>query len=1180
MQHSIRYIYLVTILLLFSCNNTKSPETNVTVSKIVPAKGIIQNPDSLRQPVVTPAKSPIVTITAKSVEVAAPSNVYASTEPRTIIIGTPVVRVMGRDDIAQPLRTPATINPIFCKAPDVVEVKDPYIKDINPHNFSSFSKLQGLRHDQVRSMIQDKMGNIWLGTDDGLTKYDGKFFYHFTTKQGLNNNLILNVIQDSKDNIWIGTFRGGVTRYDGRHLTTFTVNEGMPDNIVNIIFEDSYKNLWFGTGKGVVKYDGDSFTTYNTENGLANNDVRAINEDNNGNIWIGTYTGGVSVLKEDEFWNYTQKEGLPSNSISKIFKDENGELWIATTDNGIINFDGNRYLHYTTGEGLTNNSIRDIYRDSGRNLWIATADGGVLKFDGRFFTKFGTEEGMSSNYIRVVIEDKTGTLWFATRGAGLVRYDGNLFTHLTENEGLGNSRVLSILKDRAGTIWLGTFGGYVTKCTLKETDGVKSVYFSQFGREQGILGSRVYKIIEDSKNRIWFGTDGSGVSVFDGKRTLTYNTNHGLADNLIRSLYEDTKGNIWIATYGSGVSKFDGQNFTNYTVNEGLSSNNVLSILEDREGKIWFGTDGGGLTTFDGNQFTHFNQESGFFSNTVYSIIQDKLDNLWFGTGGSGLVLFDGINFQQFNKESGLNNNHILSLLQDSKGNIINGTRFGINKLKAENLEQFVNQTGSPLFKSYNFEDGFIGIGCNLGAIAEINDENIWIGTNDRLTIFNQNRREVDVAKPSLMLTNIQLFNENIPWEELTFKRDSSLTLLNGVRIKNVSFDDISRWYGIPQNLTLPHNYNYISFNYNTISHTQIRKARYRYKLDGLNDNWSSLTDRTEISFGNLNPGKYSFNVQAVNSEGLWSDVTSFDFNIKHPWWRTWWFYITLGLLSIALIYYVVNQRENKLKRDKQLLQSKVNEKTQELLDKNEELQIINLEKDKLLSIIAHDLRGPFNGFLGLSEILAHNLKDLTEEEISDIATNLNSSAHNLYNLLENLLQWSRMRQTSYPFNPSVKNLNSLIEDNMAILLQTAGSKNIKLQYSIPANIEVYVDTNMFQTIIRNLVSNAIKFTGQGGEIALISQKVSETEVTISVRDTGVGMSKEILDNLFRLNTISNRPGTDGEPSSGLGLIICKEFVEKHEGTLWAESEEGKGSLFSFTIPIYKSQKIHKNEKK
>jgi ligand-binding sensor domain-containing protein/signal transduction histidine kinase len=1171
MQHKFRYTYIIAVLLLFSCSNYKSEEVKQHTLKTAPAVGIVLNSNSIKPPVIVNAMPPITTITPRTKEVPAPLNTYPAGIPEVIVTSAPDVKVMGKNGIHIPLNLSASKKPIFCKAPDVVEVKDPYIKDINPFNFSTLSKLQGLRHDQIRAMIQDNTGNIWLGTDDGLTKYNGKFFYHYTTEQGLSNNLILSVIQDSRDNIWFGTFRGGVTKYDGYYLTTFTVNEGMPDDIVNSLFEDSYGNIWFGTGKGLVKFDDDNLTIYNTDNGLANNDIRTICEDRYGNIWIGTYAGGISVLKGDEFWNYTTNEGLPTNHINKIFKDRDGNIWVSTTDSGVLRFNGKSFEHYTVKEGLSNNSTREITQDSQGNIWIGTVDGGVLKFDGKLFTRFGLEEGMSSNYIRAILEDKTGNFWFATRGAGLIKYDGDLFSHITTNEGLTNNRVMSIVKDHSGVIWLGTFGGFVTKCEFKDEKGIQRAYFSQFGREQGILGSRIYKIIEDSKNNIWFGTDGGGVSKYNGKTTVTYTSDHGLTDNNIRTLYEDRDGNIWIATYGKGISVFDGSKFTNYTVSEGLASNNVMCIFQDKSGIIWLGTEGGGLTAFSEGKIIHYNQRSGFFSNTVNSIIQDNRGDLWMGTGGEGIVRYDGNTFTLYGDDSGLNNKYILSLLQDSEGNIFAGTRFGLNKLQADAISDINHLKENLLFKSYNFEDGFIGIGCNLGAIAEVSKGIIWIGTTDRLTIYKQSSKERSPSKPTLVLTGVQLFYENIQWDELAFNKDSAVVLQNGIKIKNISFDGISKWSGIPQNLKLPHRYNFISFSYNTISHSQINKVRYRYKMEGLNDNWSSLTDKTDISYGSLSPGKYTFKVQAINSEGIWSDESSFNFRIKHPWWRTWWFYSILACLILLLVYNYIRERENKLKRDKEILQTNINEKTQELVDKNEELQIINLEKDKLLSIIAHDLRGPFNGFLGLSEILAHNFKELSEDEISDIAINLNSSAQNLYNLLENLLQWSRMRQTSYPFNPSAKSLNSLVEDNMAILLQTAGSKNINLQHSVPTNVEVYVDVNMFQTIIRNLVSNAIKFTPQGGEVILIAQKLNENEVTVSVRDTGIGMSKEVIDNLFRLNTRSNRPGTDGEPSSGLGLIICKEFVEKHGGKIWAESDEGKGSLFSFTVPVNKS---------
>lgn len=1161
--------YIFIFLLLQSCSAFKSDHSvNTETTNEVSNIGRRIESESISQPVIVPAKVPTVKFVKPSIYTDVSSNIYPASKPYLIKRENPVVQIFGKAGVKLPVKVNAVKSSVYAKTPEVVEVKDPYIKDINPFNFSSFSKLQGLRHDQIRSMIQDKIGNIWLGTDDGLTKYDGKFFYHYTTQQGLNNNLILYVFQDSKDIIWFGTFRGGLTSYDGSRFTTYTTKEGMPDNIVNVIFEDSYGNIWVGTGKGVAKFNGESFTIYDESNGLPGNDIRAIGQDKTGNIWIGTYANGFSILSGNELWNYSIKEGLPSNSISKFYLSANGDIWLGTADNGAIRYDGKSMYHYTTDQGLTNNSIRDIYEDTQGFLWFATADGGALKFDGNNFTRFGLDQGMSSNYIRVIMEDMTGTMWFATRGAGLMRYDGNIFTHITVNEGLANNRVMSILRDDQGTVWVGTFGGFVTRFSYKYENGVKKTLVSQFGREEGLKGSRIYKMVLDSKKNIWFGTDGGGITVYDGEKTLTYTTDQGLADNLIRTMYEDKDGNMWIATYGSGISKFDGKSFTNYTTDEGLSSNNVLCILQDNVGRMWFGTDGGGISMLDKGHFTHYNKESGFFSNTVYSIVEDTNGVLWFGTGGEGIVRFDGKIFKLFGIESGLNNGHILSMIQDSKGNIIAGTRFGINKLQASKLNGIENKPEAPHFKSYNFEDGFIGIGCNLGAMAEVEDGVIWIGTNDRLTLFNQNNKESIPAKPVIAFTSIQLFGEKIPWEEITNKKDSSVILQNGVKIKNIRFDDLSKWYGIPQRLILPHKYNYITINFNTISHSQIKKARCRYMLEGLNNNWSSLSDRTDITYGNLNPGKYTFRVKAVNSEGIWSDESVYGFIIKHPWWQTWWFYTFLAIVAIVLSYLFILRRESKLKEEKIKLQKNVDEKTRELTEKNEELQIINLEKDKLLSIIAHDLRGPFNGFLGLSEILAQNLNDLSSDEISDIAHNLNSSARNLYDLLENLLQWSRMRQTSYPFNPAIKNLRALTDESMVILRQSAESKSIRLKYSVPDNIDVFVDTNMIQTVIRNLVSNALKFTFPGGDVVLIAQKLNNKEITISVRDTGIGMPKEVLNNMFKLNPISNRPGTDGEPSSGLGLIICKEFVEKHGGKIWAESEDGKGSLFTFTIPL------------
>lgn len=239
----------------------------------------------------------------------------------------------------------------------------------------------------------------------------------------------------------------------------------------------------------------------------------------------------------------------------------------------------------------------------------------------------------------------------------------------------------------------------------------------------------------------------------------------------------------------------------------------------------------------------------------------------------------------------------------------------------------------------------------------------------------------------------------------------------------------------------------------------------------------------------------------------------------------------------------------------------------EEIKRMNEELLISNAEKDKFFSIIAHDLRSPFNSFLGLTQIMAENLQDLTMEEIRKFTLTMRDSVSHLYRLLENLLQWSRMQQGMILFNPEVIPLCSIIVDSLEIMAEPAQKKEIEITCTMPENLEVLADVNVVQTIIRNLVSNAIKFTPRGGKVDIAAKVLPDRFIEVSVADTGIGMNREMLDKLFHLDGKVNREGTEGEASTGLGLILCKEFIEKQGGKLWVESEEGKGSVFYFTLP-------------
>ena len=239
----------------------------------------------------------------------------------------------------------------------------------------------------------------------------------------------------------------------------------------------------------------------------------------------------------------------------------------------------------------------------------------------------------------------------------------------------------------------------------------------------------------------------------------------------------------------------------------------------------------------------------------------------------------------------------------------------------------------------------------------------------------------------------------------------------------------------------------------------------------------------------------------------------------------------------------------------------------EEIKLKNEELLKINSEKDKFFSIIAHDLRSPFNSFLGLTQVMAEELPSLTKDEIQKFAISMRKSATNLFRLLENLLEWSRIQQGLIPFTQDYFQLFPIISESIEMVIESAKNKEIKISYDIPTGLEVFADDNILQTIIRNLVSNAIKFTPKGGQIIISAKSVSDNFVEIALKDTGIGLDKLMVDNLFRLDINTSRKGTEGEPSTGLGLIICKDFIEKHKGKLWVESEKGKGSTFYFTLP-------------
>ena len=404
------------------------------------------------------------------------------------------------------------------------------------------------------------------------------------------------------------------------------------------------------------------------------------------------------------------------------------------------------------------------------------------------------------------------------------------------------------------------------------------------------------------------------------------------------------------------------------------------------------------------HSFSSFSKLQGLKHDVIRCMLQDKSGNLWFGTDGGGVSKYDGQSFTHFTEKEGLSNNVVLSILEDNSdshrnGNLWFGTRFGLSVLSKAKVFEINDKVKSGsinerdvFFKKYNYDDGFYGVGCNGKSILQDKNGTIWIGANDRLTAFHSSGVEPDTIPPNIKLTSISLFNENIAWVNLTspqpspkerdqsnVAKDTSYVLGNGVTVGDFEFDGISKWYGLPENLSLAYNNNYLTFNFIGITMMQPKKVKYQYKLEGLDENWSALTSRTEAPYGNLPQGNYTFKVKAMNSEGYWSSEFCYTFTIRPPWWKTWWFRTFIALLAITSFWYYIKSREKKLVAEKEKLEKTVEQRTEELVQKN-----IIVEKQKELVEEKHrEITDSINyaeriqrSLLASKMILDENLKD------------------------------------------------------------------------------------------------------------------------------------------------------------------------------------------------------------
>ncbi|MFC2137845.1 two-component regulator propeller domain-containing protein [Bacteroidota bacterium] len=1046
----------------------------------------------------------------------------------------------------------------------------------------------------------------------------------------ISNSSITAICEDRLNNLWVGTVGGGLNSFN-REKEEFIRFQNNPNdstsisnNIVKNIFEDHKGNLWIATwggGLNLFNYKTNKFTRFshnpNNQNSLSSNYISTIDEDEFGNLWLSTTKGLCKFnFKTSEFEKFTHDPNIEfsisSNDVSAVFVDPNGYIWAGTWGQGLNKFDPEtkkfkRFMHIPYNPNtISHNIIRFIHKENLGNLYLATWGGGLELFNTKTerFTHIKNDpidqNSLSGGFVYTIYMDDLDILWVGTDFKGISKYDKKKqkFAHYKKfsdnNTGLIGNTVFSIVEDSDGIMWFGTNRGL-------NSFNPKTQKFQSYVSDPddpNTLSNNVIRSIIEEDGILWIATE-IGLNRFDlrtgiFKRYLHDPNNiNSISSTNVYLLFIDSYDQMWIGTYSGGLSKFDRttETFIHYRYNlkdpTSIGSNFFWSIIEDIDGYIWMGSDDNGVSRYDRNNdtfksFKHINHKNSISGNKVLCILEASNGILWIGTT-SGLNRYDRKHniVKHYFKKDGLPSNSIQGILEDDENNLWISTNNGLSKFNS------INET----FQNFNVSDGLQSNEFGVNSCYKARNGQMYFGGINGFNVFHPSKISYNPNIPPVVITGFKLFNKEVPIDNVS-------------DIKSILQKSITE----TNEITLSYKQNVISFEFAALNYSHPERNQYAYIMENFESDWNYVGNKSEASYTNLDPGKYIFKVKASNNDGLWNETgTSISIIITPPFWQTWWFRFSILFFIIGTFLSFYFYRISNLKKQKIYLEKIVKERTHEIEEKNKiltdqtfvlnetntllnerqqyieeqseelkanaeelniknkDLQKSNATKDKLFSIIAHDIKSPFNSILGFSELLNINYNTYPDTKKQRFVKLIHDASRSVYELLENLLQWSRSQISNISYNPQEFELNELIEQNILLIKNIVENKGLVITNEISNKHTVYADRIMVNTVIRNLLGNAIKFTENGNITFKASNR--KNNITVKIIDTGLGMTKEKIKEIIDTSNFTSTEGTRGETGTGLGLIICQEFIKRNKGKISIKSTVGKGTEFSFTIP-------------
>jgi signal transduction histidine kinase/ligand-binding sensor domain-containing protein/DNA-binding response OmpR family regulator len=1052
-------------------------------------------------------------------------------------------------------------------------------------------------------------------------------FKHLTINDGLSQNLVLSIAQDKEGFMWFGT-KDGLNKYDGYNFTVFQNEPNNPNSIssnnITTLFTDKNGKLWIGTEEGIVNVYNNATQSFqrillsiaNSKN-KNNETISAFKQTKTGDIWIGTIGNGLFKIPFENQKYVLKKlkqyknEQLCSNVIKKILIDDEGIIWIGT-DKGLNRMDSKTKLissfcfdikHPNAPGSGTDFSISAIAKADTNNLWLGTRSG-LVKFNTidnsyKVFPHHLSIFRYGWGEINEITQDKQGDLWLATPGE-LMRFDTKILKYESvkndplKPESISYNGISSLFLDRTNILWIGTSGmgidyydpkvnrfgllrrnntsnsrvtGFSIRSVLEESERyvwISAEVLYRWDRKTGELKSfetsslnlndfgntNIWSMIKSVDGKLWFAST-EGLFVYNPKNENSIQFKHdpknpnGIPYKGVSSVFEDKNGVIWIVTENH-LSKMTSREkgvFKHYKLANNPKNNftNRCVIYEDDKNQLWLGTKNG-LLVFDKNKELFYSYQNNpkipnsLSNNQVNSIFPDPINPqkfLWIGTSG-GLNLFD-INkqsFIHFTKKEGLPNNVIYGISSDSQGNLWLSTNKGISKyhLKTKKI------------RNYDVEDGLQSNEFNTGAVFKGSKGELFFGGIKGLNYFFPDQINDNLFQPTMGITSIKVYSQSKKKNEIAEIKE--ISIIRNEKITFMPSDEI------------------IIFEFAALDFSSPAKNKYAYRLENFNENWIYLNNTRTATFTHLPSGNYTLNVKGSNNDGVWNENgISVPFRVL-PHWSGTWMAITMYLLLFMLLLYFIRWYEMKrikMKNDLALEQKEYNT-----------LKVLDQLKSRFFANISHEFRTP----LTLISCYAENLMDaLPTIYLKKQVEGIDQNAKSLLKLINELLDISKLEAGKMTLKFSQQNIVLFLKNLFFSVESFSEKRHISLNFiSDEVDIQAVFDEEKMEKIIMNIVSNALKFTPENGEITLTIQRNNNGRLTICICDTGIGIEEEAISNIFDRFYQADNSDTRLHEGTGIGLALVKELVELHDGNVKVfrnESLTGQaGTTFSIDIPI------------